>query len=302
VPGCLILLSKAKPAERKDKILMIWASRHFQKGNPQNLLRPSDLMRILVPWRAFGDLKKARQLVTKHEAQLIQEVETYRDERLADIEDAYGPVLEPLPRLQAELATLNALDLKAQSVKDAISPEHAYFHPLAPLLAEVERIEGEIATATRNDKSALKASLAAPKARFELARKSLVDAIKGRQKQLSKAVKELGKLQDERDTREQQVKLAAEREISHLKEAAADLQRICASEDEARRYFTVVERAEIEENEFNLNLPRYVDTFEPDVTKPLSVAVQELIAAEPAASQAQQALKAVLAASGLSVA
>ena len=59
VPGCLVLLNKAKPAERKDKILMIWASRHFQKGNPQNLLRPSDLMRILVPWRAFGDLEAA---------------------------------------------------------------------------------------------------------------------------------------------------------------------------------------------------------------------------------------------------
>jgi type I restriction enzyme M protein len=26
----------------------------------------------------------------------------------------------------------------------------------------------------------------------------------------------------------------------------------------------VAERAEIEENEFNLNLPRYVDTFEPE--------------------------------------
>jgi type I restriction enzyme M protein len=183
VPGCLILLNKAKPAERKDKILMFWASRHFQKGNPQNLLRPSDLMRILVPWRAFGDLEKARQMVTEHETQLIQEVETHRDERLSDIEDAFGPVLEPLAKLQAELATLTALDLKAQAVKDAISPEHAYFHPLAPLLAEVERIEGEIVTAARSDKAALKASLAAPKARFELARKSLIDAIKARQKQ-----------------------------------------------------------------------------------------------------------------------
>ena len=56
------------------------------------------------------------------------------------------------------------------------------------------------------------------------------------------------------------MKLAAEREIAHLVEAAADLQRICASEDEARRCFTVVDRAEIEEDEFNLNLPRYVDT------------------------------------------
>ena len=76
----------------------------------------------------------------EHEAQLIREVEEQRDARLADIEDAYGPVLEPLPRLQAELATLEALDLKQQAVKDAITPEHPYFHPLAPLLAEVDRI------------------------------------------------------------------------------------------------------------------------------------------------------------------
>ena len=112
VPGCLVLLNKAKPAARKDRILMIWASRHFQKGNPQNRLRPSELMRILVPWRAFGDLEAAQRLVPEHETALVGEVEAERDARLADIEDAYGPVLEPLPRLQAELATLDALDLK----------------------------------------------------------------------------------------------------------------------------------------------------------------------------------------------
>jgi type I restriction enzyme M protein len=236
--------------------------------------------------------------VTEHEAQLIQEVEAHRDERLSDIEDAFGPVLEPLAKLQAELATLSGLDLKAPAVKDAISPEHAYFHPLAPLLAEVERIEGEIATAARSDKAALKASLTAPKARFELARKSLIDAIKARQKQLSKAVKELGKLQDERDAREQEVKLAAEREISHLKEAAADLQRICVSEDEARRYFKLVERAEIDENEFNLNLPLYVDTFEPEKVLPLSDANDKLIVASNAAQEAQNALQTLLEAIG----
>ena len=294
VPGCLILLNKAKPVERKDKILMIWASRHFQKSNPQNLLRPSDLMRALVPWRAFGDLEKARLLVTEHEAQLSQEVETHCDERLTDIEDAFGPVLEPLAKLQAELATLSVLDLKTQAVKDAISPEHAYFHPLAPLLAEVERIEGDIATAARSDKAALKASLAAPKARFELARKSLIDAIKSRQKQLSKAVKELAKLQDERDAREQEVKLAAEREISHLKEAAADLQRICVSGDEARRYFTLVERAEIEENEFNLNLPRYVDTFEAEEVLSLSLAITAMTEAKANADAAARRLNDLL--------
>jgi len=302
VPGCLLLLNKAKPATRKDKILMIWASRHFHKGNPQNLLRPSDLMRTLVPWRAFGDLQTARRLVPEHEVQLIREVEQQRDGRMDDIEDAYGPVLEPLPRLEAELAILDALDLKLQAVKDAIAPEHPYFHPLAPLQAEVERIEGEIATAGRGDKVALKAALVTPKAKFDDARKKLVDAIKARHKQVTRAVKDLGKLKEERDVREQEVKLAAEREVTHLREAAADLLRICGSDDEARRYFTVIARAEIEENEFNLNLPRYVDTFEPDTTRPLPDALADLLAAEGAASAAQQALKAMLKAAGVQAA
>lgn len=299
VPGCLVLLNKAKPAERKDKILMIWASRHFQKGNPQNLLRPSDLMRILVPWRAFGDLATAQRLVPEHEAQLIREVEEQRDARLTDIEDAYGPVLEPLSRLQVELATLDGLDLKQQAVKDAITPEHPYFYPLAPLQADVERIEGEIAAAGRGEKAALKTQLITPKAKFDVARKKLIDAIKARYKQVARAVKDLGKLQDERDAREQEVKLAAEREITHLREASADLLRICSSEDEARRYFTLIGQEEIGENEFNLNLPRYVDTFEPETTKPLPVAISDLVAAESAASDAGKALKKMLNSAGV---
>ncbi len=294
VPGCLILLNKAKPAARKDKILMIWASRHFKKGNPQNLLRPSDLMRILVPWRAFGDPEAARRLVPGHEAQLIREVEEHRDARLSDIEDAYGPVLEPLPRLEAELATLDALDLKLQAVKEAISPEHPYFHPLDPLQAEVERFEREMVVAGRGDKAALKTKLAAPKARFDTACKTLVAAIKARHKQVAKAVKALGKLEEERDLREQELKLAAEREITHLREAAADLLRICGSEDEARRYFTVVERAEIEENEFNLNLPRYVDTFEPEDVPPLSIAIIAMADARKNADAAARKLAKLL--------
>ena len=85
VPGCLIVLNRGKVPERKGKILMIWASRHFRKSNPQNLLRPSDLMRILVPWRAFGDPELAKALVPRHEARLVAEEESERTRRLKKI-------------------------------------------------------------------------------------------------------------------------------------------------------------------------------------------------------------------------
>ena len=296
VPGCLLLLNKAKPVERRDKILMIWASRHYQKGNPQNLLRPSDLMRILVPWRAFGDLELAQRLIDEHEAALIAEVEADRDARLGDIESAYGPVLAPLEDLRAEVLALEALDLKIQAVDEAVSADHAYFQPLSPLKAAMQGIEEVIAAASRGDKPALKDRLAELKKQYATQRKLLVTAIKDRSREVGKALKELDKLQDERDNREQEVRLAADRELTHLREAAIDLRRICADPEEARRYFTLVERAEIEENEFNLNLPRYVDTFEPEKDIALPLALQNFETARRAASDAAELLRAKLAA------
>ena len=284
VPGCLLLLNKAKPEARKGKILMIWASRHFQKGNPQNLLRPSDLMRVLVPWQAFGDLAAARQLVPVHEAQLIREVEQDRDSRLADIEDAYGPVLEPLARLQAELATLEALDLKVQAVRDAITPEHPYFHPLAQLKAAVDRIEAEIAAAGRGDKGALKAALLTSKSELDAARKKLVEAIKARERQVARAVKELAKLQQERDASEAAIARLAEVEVIHLREAAFDLAQICSDPAHASRYFKLVSNDELAKNEFNLNLPRYVQTYDPQIEIDLSAALKGFEAARVATS------------------
>jgi type I restriction enzyme M protein len=221
VPACLIVFDKNKPADRKNKILMIWASRHFQKANPQNLLRPSDLMRILVPWRAFGELTDARKLVTVYEKKLLDEVEAERQRRLQDIEDAYAPILGPKGSLTVELAALDGKDWK-----------DAGYSKKADYSAKV--------------------------------------------KELKRRIKDLEKTQAERDKAEAEVNEHAEREIVHISEATADLLRICSNAEEAARYFTIVELTEIKESEFNLNLPRYVDTFEPEEEIPLDEAIDSL--------------------------
>lgn len=87
----------------------------------------------------------------------------------------------------------------------------------------------------------------------------------------------------------------AEREIAHIHEAAADLLRICTDPEEAARYFTVAETPEVEENEFNLNLPRYVDTFEPEEEIPLQDAAKVFADAKRDASNALSALEKSLA-------
>ena len=64
--------------------------------------------------------------------------------------------------------------------------------------------------------------------------------------------------------------------------------------EEADRYFAITDYSEIEENEFNLNLPRYVDTFEPEPEISLQEAVASLIAADEAREVADDNLKKLL--------
>jgi type I restriction enzyme M protein len=252
VPACLVILNRQKPESHKNKIVMIWASRDFEKANPQNLLRPSDLMRILVPWRAFGDLAAAKTLIHENGARLTSEEEAERDRRMEDIEDAYAPVLAPRVETVAELEQLEASDFAVW--KTAPEATHAFFGPLL-LLA--------------SDRTKLRAATAKAKADY-----------RNRLKQLRRTVKELAKLQAERDEREAEVSEEFDREIHHIKASATDLMRICSDPQEAARYFTVVDRDEIVENEFNLSVSRYTDTWPPQPVVPVQRALADVASGE----------------------
>ncbi len=248
VPGCLVVLNKRKKPEHKGKILLIWASRHCQNANPQNLLRRADCMRILVPWRAFGNLERCCTLVPEHERAFVEDIERERDAALVEIEAAYGPVLEPLPNLRTELAEREAFAEKA-----------------APA-----------------EKDAKKA--------FQKEKKFNTERLKD----LKRIIKTLEKIETEAQEKRTAARQHAEREIVLIQETAADLLRICADPAEACRSFVVGERAEIEENEFNLNLPRYVDTFEPEETIQIGDAVKQLANAQSVASEVLNKLRATL--------
>jgi type I restriction enzyme M protein len=252
VPGCLVVLNKHKAPEHKDKILLIWASRHYENANPQNLLRRADCMRVLVAWRAFGDLERCRQLVPQHEGALIAEIERERDRRLAEIDAAYGPFLDPLPPIRQELAEREALEQREP-------PE---------------------------EKEAKK--------QFRTEKKANAERIKA----LRREAKSLEKLEAEAEEKRAAARQHADQEVLLVRETAADLLRICASESQARRYFVVSERPEIEDNEFNLNLPRYVDTFEPEEKIEIASAVAGLRAASMKSLRKRRELRALLKTNG----
>ena len=61
-----------------------------------------------------------------------------------------------------------------------------------------------------------------------------------------------------------------------------------------KRYFAIADMDDIEENEFNLNIPRYVDTFEPEEQIDLQKAIRDFEAALKAESDATNTLNELL--------
>jgi type I restriction enzyme M protein len=283
VPACLAIINKRKPACRKNRVLMIWASRHYQHANPQCLLRRADCLRILLPWRAYGDAAKALAILPVEGQAILDEIAHDRAHGLKEISEAYDTVLAALPVLRGEVQSLSTDGFKQwQEAPDASHPAWGKLHPLIVEIALLEK------------QKASPAKVKAKKATLKTLTKTTKDNAKDRLKLVKAQIKVLEKLEKEREERIAEVNRRADRETAEVNEAIADLQRICANPDETRRYFVVAEKAEIEENEFNLNLPRYVDTFEPEEEIELGAALKELVASDELVASVRKKLNALL--------
>jgi type I restriction enzyme M protein len=283
VPACLAILNKRKPAIRKGRVLMIWASRHYQHANPQCLLRRADCLRILLPWRAFGDLDKARAILPAEGQAILDEITHDRAHALQEISEAYDPVIAALPALREEVEGLSAEGFRQwQEMPDISHPAWGRLYPLTVEIASLEK------------QKAAPADIRSKKTTLKILMKAVKDAAKDRLRIVKTQIKALEKLEKEREERITEVNRRADRQTVEVEEAITDLKRICEDTAEARRYFVVAEKAEIEENEYNLNLPRYVDTFEPEEEIKLSKALQELAQLTEEASNVRIRLQSLL--------
>lgn len=67
-PGIILFISKQKPAERKGKILLINASRQFEKGKPKNFLTQEHIQKISKTYRDFEEVEGLSKIITPEEA------------------------------------------------------------------------------------------------------------------------------------------------------------------------------------------------------------------------------------------
>ncbi|MFY9315043.1 MAG: N-6 DNA methylase [Burkholderiales bacterium] len=66
-PGIVIVLNKAKPKDRKDKLFLLNASRELVKGDPKNYLPEEAIARIAETFTAWKEVEKYSRIVTREE-------------------------------------------------------------------------------------------------------------------------------------------------------------------------------------------------------------------------------------------
>ena len=94
-----------------------------------------------------------------------------------------------------------------------------------------------------------------------------------------KLEKRLDRLDQDMEKMKQELAAAdarAQQEREAVSRVEAELIQMFGNPELRKRYFAIVDLADIEENEFNLNIPRYVDTFEPEEEIKLEDAAKDL--------------------------
>lgn len=209
VPACLVILKKRRPSERHDKLLLVYAARHYRELSNQNELRPQDVMRMLVHVQAYGDASKVPALVAQHSQRIREQINAREHDEVERLEAEYADVAARLAKLETQVAEARAELLK--------------------IAGKTAREKAEVALAkleAQRDKAAAKIA--------------------------------------ERDERIAEARRRAEDDGRDVAQVGTDLGALYGDPDELLKHARVVGIDEIEENEFNLNIPRYVDTFEPE--------------------------------------
>ena len=239
VPACLLILRKQRVPERRDRVLLIYAARHYRELSAQNELRPQDVMRMLVHYHGYGDSGKVPSLVAEHSGRIRMQIDLHEEDEVGRLQAEYQEHSDKLAALDTEIAAARTKRERAKTKGDVTAAELT--------VAKAEKLREKLA-----------AKLA------------------------------------ERDERIAEARRRAEDDRQDVTNVGDELVAVYADPHESLKHARVVALDEIEENEFNLNVPRYVDTFEPELRVEVKDALKALDEAEVAAVSADAALRKLL--------
>lgn len=298
IPGAIVFFNKNKPEERKDKILMVWGAKEgWYKSEPdQNVLRPQDVMRLLVQLLSYGDIDRAKAVIPSQEQRLFALVDDNLDFKLLEINEKYHDE-------EALLSTLNSELIQAKLYHEAKNTTAELKLTDGTILkAEIDKGKFELhhkdhrkTAIPVNGKGEIEILFGAEKI-FKLKLKSGNKAAvsKANITTLENRITKLQELLSKKDIDIADAKAEAQREKVAILVVSQEMLEVFADPILSRKYFSLVDMEELVENEFNLNLPRYIDTVEPQREIPIAEAKEELTTALEAEKEAEAELNNLL--------
>lgn len=248
---------------------------------PLNVFYGAGVPACLLILRRDRPKKRRDQVLLVYAARHYRELSNKNQLRPQDVMrilvhyHAYGDAAEATKQVKAHGKRLHAVIDREEAEETArITAE---FQPTADKLAAV--------TAKLGD---------AEKALAAASSKSEKTKAKKKVAQLTKAAEKLRKELAVRDERIAEARKLAAEERQAIEAVGAELIAVYADPAELAKHARVVSMEEIEENEFNLNIPRYVDTFEPEEPIDVNAALDELEQAERERQRAERELRQLL--------
>lgn len=118
IPGCVLILNRKKPENRKNKIILIYAARDYEEGKVRNKLRDADLQKIVSAFKNYKDTDKYCHIANSEELQENEfnlNVPRYVDTSEAEAEINIQATIDEIKkskREQQEIEMQVSLDLK----------------------------------------------------------------------------------------------------------------------------------------------------------------------------------------------
>jgi len=172
--------------------------------------------------------------------------------RIATILESWGDLETAKTWIDSQKTRLKTLIQEELDFK-LLEIEEYYAEDIELATAKLEKAEKVIADKEADNKKPTKTQL-----------KAVVTAQNG-----------LDKLTNEKDAKIIAAHEQAEKERQAIDDVEQELIDMLQDSEKRKRYFAIADMEELEENEFNLNIPRYVDTFEPEEEIDLKEAIAE---------------------------
>lgn len=237
IPGAIIFFDKNKPADRKNKVLMVYAAKKgwYREDANMSVLEPQDVLRISTMLESWGDIDKAKTWMADRKFQLNHQIDADLEYAISEIEkDAAEDIAIKTEKLNKA----------RQAVQD-------------------KKEKGKTPT-------------------------------KGELKTLETTQNALDKLLADKASKITAAQDKAAKQRQAIADVETELLQMFADPELRKRYFAIVDIDDIEENEFNLNIPRYVDTFEPEEQIDLKTAIKDFQKAISAENKVEKELNELL--------